>query len=640
MEGLGPFGLAAVIDLLDGLVLGSHGIHLIVTDRAEAVRAELEARCPEGWVVEELFAPERDRLCGAAYREDGKQRLLVGALDPRRVSDQAAVRALNTDREWLLREGLCAVVLVEGKDAVDADASHLELQARAPDFWSVRSRVHRAVGQGAAHGAFEAMLELLTPIFGGDRPAAVRWFVGRPVLDDWITFKLWRDGPLRSSWFDLASRAPRSSEHTEHEPSQQRALVRVHRLDFDPIGNEIARECWPRPSWPSGHLDSMQAALISALQSKLERTGEARLHHLIEDSSSETLRTTLLSLGLMQEHRFDLTVHLDARAGLSNAINRRLREAGDDGRDMGLIDGARRLHGALGPTNVLLLITDAPEVELELVAAILPGRTIAATVHASLRSTFCVCGTEHEDVEWATAHLSAWGAGAIEQRVELSTTPLDLRAGLARADYAIVLADDRWSEISEGAWRAIEAASDRIAGFMRQEPGSSRALDVRWIRGVLESHEDSALERLLRTARSLVGEPRIVPLGLAARRPAAARRDDRRVRRSGPPLGDPVGKAQWFVNLGRKYRNGSSTPLFVEMLFSLGAELVASGLRRHAVGVFSDGLRLLTALYEHAPHTFDVDRFTLTTKLWRAYGSVGLPVPEELVRLLPRSPTS
>ena len=82
METLGPRGLAVVVDLIDAIALGSGGIHIVVTDRAEATRREIEARCPEGWGIAPLFSPERDRLSDVAYGPQGRA-LLVEVVDPR-----------------------------------------------------------------------------------------------------------------------------------------------------------------------------------------------------------------------------------------------------------------------------------------------------------------------------------------------------------------------------------------------------------------------------------------------------------------------------------------------------------------------------------------------------------------------------
>ncbi|MBL4684618.1 MAG: hypothetical protein JKY37_08530 [Nannocystaceae bacterium] len=73
---LGPHGLSVVVDLLDSIGLGSGGIHLVVTERARTVRAEIEARRPPGWVIEALLASDRDRLCAAAYEDTAAQNII------------------------------------------------------------------------------------------------------------------------------------------------------------------------------------------------------------------------------------------------------------------------------------------------------------------------------------------------------------------------------------------------------------------------------------------------------------------------------------------------------------------------------------------------------------------------------------
>ncbi|MEM9459614.1 MAG: tetratricopeptide repeat protein [Myxococcota bacterium] len=530
---LGPFGLAAVIDLLDGLKLGSYGIHLVVTDRAEAVQAELVARCPEGWAAGDLFADQRDRLAAAAYRNDGTLRLLVGSLDAREPSDQAAARALNTDREWLLREGVCAVVLVVGSDPQDADASHLELQARAPDFWSVRSRVHRVAGDDTERRATDVLLDLLTPRFDGERAAAARWLDGRTLLADWTQYRLWRDGAARSAWLSLAERDLARARLGVEQPdavwvSDMLGDGEGPKVRFEPTGEAIEAKRWPRPPWPSGMLDPMQRALVSALGVALDLDGVARLYRLPEESTASALTEALLSLGLRRESQVDLLLHLDAREGLEAALGRCLRQAGGEAVPVGLIERARRLQGALGPIDALVLISDASEAEFELLRAALPGRSLAATLQGSVRATFCVCGRARHGsfVEWVRNQLSIWGSGAIERRVETETAPLDLRAALAHAKQVVVFVDSSWEELAPSAWHPLEVAAAPAVALTLEEQALPARMPATREHAALGRDEDEAIERLRRVGRELAGEPRVPsPVGAVGWPPSMSNAD-------------------------------------------------------------------------------------------------------------------
>jgi tetratricopeptide (TPR) repeat protein len=516
MEALGPHGLAVIVDLIDAIALGSGGIHIVVTDRADAVRAEIEARCPAGWGVAPLFAPERDRLSSMAHGDPEEQGvLLLDIVEPGEARELSAIHALNDYREWLLRRGIVAVVIVAGKDARRADAAYLELQAHAPDFWSVRNRVHRVVGPDLDLTMKDELLDVLAPRFGGDRAAAAHWLDGRNVREDWIAHRLWREGPRRDAWLDAVSVG---SAANPTGPTNERArfsyplehVVERPTVSMSSKGRAIAPERWPQPAWPSGWLDATQQSIVEELGAAVDRDGAAELHVLPEDPAPEVLTAAVLTLGLLRQSRYGVVLHLDARKGLEDAIATCLRDAGETEDTKGLIDAARRLQGALGSTDALLLVVDASPTEFNFLHTIAVGRTIVATVRGDPTATFGVAASPaHADqARWMHEELSAWSIGATMQWVRPETAALDLRAALSRADHLVVLVDSTWNELPQVAWKTLEAASHRVAAF--EAPQSFALPDVvstiPWY-GPLGPDDPTARERLRHVARAMAGEP-------------------------------------------------------------------------------------------------------------------------------------
>ncbi|MEM9454532.1 MAG: tetratricopeptide repeat protein [Myxococcota bacterium] len=509
--------MAIVVDLLDAIAVGSEGIHLVVTDRFRAVRAEIEARCPAGWVVAALLASERDRLSPEAYEELGDQGLvLLGVVEPLEDGDRVALLALNTDREWLLRPGRCAVVLVVGEDAAVAESAYLELQGQAPDLWSVRTRVHRVVGPDPEGPAQDQLVDLLSPRFRGDRRAAARWLDTRPVWKEWVAYRLWRNGTSREAWLSLSTPAIVDTSRASYDLQFESLLEssnssKPRRFPGPPVGEAIEINRWPRPAWPSGYLDLEQNALISALGAMLDRQGSAILHRLPKEEVSDRLDETVRTLGLLRESRYARVLHLDARESLEVAIRQYLRDAGEIVVVPGLVHSAQRLSGAIGEEYVLLLLTNVTHTELEFLRAVLPGREFIASLRSAPQSTFCVLGPRSlwADVKWAAAQLSQWSNGAWPAIIEPETAILDLRTALARAEHIILLADSSLARLSSKAWHPLTLARSRTTGLLLGDPPFPTSSSVEW-KGFLDLSDATAHERLLAVAREVAGEP-VVP---------------------------------------------------------------------------------------------------------------------------------
>lgn len=509
MDSLGPHGLAVVVDLLDSIALGSGGIHIVVTDRPQAVGAEVKARCPPGWVPGPLFSPERDRLSEAAYARSSEQgTLLVDVVEPRSEGERAALRALNDYREVLLRRGVSAVVIVGGKDASDADAAYVQLQARAPDFWSVRNRVHRATGPDVARSMTDELLDLLSPKLGGDRTAARRWLDRRPVAEDWVKHRLWREGRERAAWIEAA--VPMSGEELATRDELESAFIVPKGpvfLDESPLGEAIAPERWPRPRVWSGRLDAEQQALVRELAAAFARDARVELRILPEDVDPEALTAVVLAWSVL-ESRYDVVLHLDARSGLEGAIVGCLRAAGDTATFSGLIDAARRLQGALGDVRGLLLITGVSNTELDVVARVLRGRAMVVAARCVPHAAFCVVtSASHRGfATWATAQLREWSGGATMRVVREETVLLDLRLALSDAHHAIWMIDSSWSAWSPASEHLFEATTSRSAAFTLDDTGLPEiASEVAW-HGQLDAEDTVAREQLRHVARAMAGE--------------------------------------------------------------------------------------------------------------------------------------
>ncbi|MCB9551933.1 MAG: tetratricopeptide repeat protein [Myxococcales bacterium] len=219
MTALGLAGLAAAYDLIDTLALGGGGIHVVATDAPAELRALLEAtftpdhpapRAPGP--IEPIFANvERDYIRAPVpppYPE--RRRLFLDAVDPFDPADTPAVRALNTDRERLLRADRVAVVLVTGKDPDGADEALLRLSRRVPDFWTVRTHVHDVTtprGPDADRRLRDRLIDRLAPLCRDRADAAIR-LARRDLRADWIAHRLWRDGPGQQRWLEAVAAAP------------------------------------------------------------------------------------------------------------------------------------------------------------------------------------------------------------------------------------------------------------------------------------------------------------------------------------------------------------------------------------------------------------------------------------------------
>lgn len=538
MDALGPYGLAAVIDFCDGLRRGGGGIHLFVTDRAQALRSALLARCPEGWKSAPLFAEDGDRLDSEAYAPRGEVgRVHIGELDHHEPNAQRRLRALNTDREWLLREGICAAVIVSGRSSTDADAGHLAVQEHAPDFWSVRSQTHRMVGADTVRDARDRLLDALVPRFNNDRNAALGWLDTRDFEEDWVAFRLWREGPQRDRWMAMADAAPRYSLGVSFEGAERSIVVddqlsRIAPPVAGPLGAALVDARWEAPRWPSGRLDSRERALVKALGARLDDRGCAELYAFAEGGfvGLEGLERTVLTVGLVDEASSDLALHFDATGGLEASIVQALREAGDHFKTTGLGQAARRLAGALGDLRALLLVTNVTRVELDLLRLYLPGHRIVALVRPHLVATFGVCASRQRsrELEWAHEQLSGWPRGATKQIVEVGTAALDLRAAQARARYVIALWDSSLWGARQWDLAPLADKGERTCVFEldRGHPSGSALVD--W-RGPLGDEDGLAAERLLDAAREYAGAPsgklKSQPLVDAARERAAARPD-------------------------------------------------------------------------------------------------------------------
>lgn len=589
MRVLGPKGLATVVDLLDAIALGSRGIHIFVTDRAEAVAAEIEARCPAGWEVAALFAVERDRLSTAAERgsQDGHDVLLLGVVEAANASELPALHALNDQREWLLRRGVCAVVVVTGKDAQAADAAYLELQGHAPDLWSVRSRVYRAVGSDPERAMHDALLDLLSPKFGGDRALALRWLDGRAVSEEWIQNRLWREGPRREAWLAGAfGPAPAIMKRlaTADELAWRSASMMgdigppLSSPSTDP-GEEIAPERWSRPAWPSGQLDEVQQTLVRALEAALDRDGFAELHILPEDQALEPLTAAVLTVGLLRESRHRVVLHLDARNGLDSAIYQHLHDVGLEVRSLGLFGAAMRLSYALRGVDPLLLITNASATEISILRAGKFEIPVVASVRGPPYFAFCVAASRaHEErARWAKQQLSTWAGGSTVQWVRTETAPLDLRMACSRARHVVTLIDG----IPRAAWQALGPASQRVVAFGLTEGEPDIASWITW-HGKLDADESTARDRLRAVARGLAGEP-MLDKALAVMQGAVERY---RERADKYPLG------QGFLDD------------LAMALSNLGNRLLELGSREEAMAVMLEAVEIERKLAEANPDVF------------------------------------
>lgn len=663
MEALGPHGLAVVVDLIDAIALGTGGIHIVVTDRPQAVRAELSARCPVGWVVAPLLSPERDRLSDAAQGEPGKQGvLLVDVVVPEDAGERAALHALNDSREWLLRRGTCAVVIVAGKDARRADAAYLELQAHAPDFWSVRSRVHRVVGPDTTRAMRDELLDLLSVKLEGDRAAAQRWLDGRSVEEDWVTYRLWREGPRRAAWLELAEPS------TEGEDVPMLGLDELleanlqGKLHEAPVGEAIAPERWRVPRWPSGRLDAAQQSLVKELGAALDRDGRAELWVLPEDEASEALGEVVLTLGLLRESRHRVVLHLDARSGLAGAIATLLREAGDTAGGEGLLAAIRRLDGALGSADTLLVVTDVTPTELAFLRAETVERPVVATVRGEPVAAFCVAASSGraEPAKWASAQLSAWPLGATTQQIRAETAELDLRVALGRAHHVIVLIDATWNHWMGTVAQTLERPAHRVAAFaLAGEARIDVGFAASW-HGVLGPDEATAQQQLLGVARGLGGEPisgsverlrynRAASERVERIRGLAEERPDVYLHRFGLEL---IPFALSLSDLGRhedalrvmreilaihrpmaEDRPEERLHDLLVSLYFLGAVHLRAGSPAAAVASFAEGLRLGAPLAER-----DSIVPMMARNLRRAADESQSPIPEDLVSMLEALP--
>ncbi len=616
MDSLDLRGLATVIDLLDAIVLGSGGIHLVVTDRPIAVRKQLAARLPEGWTLAELFDASREGLSSAVYEDQAHGSVvLFGAVEPAQARENAILRALNTDREWLLRKRRCAVVLVAGEGAAGADAAYIQLQAQAPDFWSVRNRVHRLVHEGSQPTVAETMLDRLVTRFGGDRRAAARWLDGRVLEDDWINYRLWRDGPSQQAWLALAK--PASVSQTVEDSGRVRASLEAMdsssepTWSSEPIGEPIDPERWPQPSWPAGKLESTQQALVAAMGVDLDGRGRSELAVLPEEEQrTGALDEAVLTLGLLRRSRYERVVHLDAHGGLEAAIVWWLDRAGSGVSAPGLIHALRRLRAALGTTESLLLLTGVSASELLFMRAVLGRRPLVASRRSATRHKFCVLTSHtHEAVaRQAREALSPWPRGATIHRIKRETAVLDLRDALAEAEYVVLLLDSTWASWPSKVWHPLTVASGRGVGFSIGEGPHPEIEAMRWL-GELGGG-DAGLERLRGVARDLAGEP----MSVRAIDDALTRAFELSVRALGSAFGttpaqEAADATREAVELYRRLTDQHPDPLYVgnelaRELVNLGSQISALGSYDEAVTITREGIKVYQELIELHPHVF------------------------------------
>lgn len=667
MEALGPHGLAVVVDLLDAIALGTGGIHIVVTDRPQAVSAELSARCPVGWVAEPLLSPERDRLSEAAQGgPEGEGVLLVDVVVPEDEGERAALHALNDSREWLLRRGTCAVVIVAGKDARRADTAYLELQAHAPDFWSVRSRVHRVVGPDAVQRMRDELLDLLSGKFEGDRAAAQRWLDGRAFEADWVTYRLWREGPRREAWLELAEPSTEAEETSMAEVKEEvvsrwkSPRESSREWSMTPMGDVIAPERWPAPRWPSGRLETAQQSLVQALAAALDRDGRAELHVLPEDEARDALAEAVLTFGLLRESRYDVVLHFDARCGLEVAIAGCLREAGEVEGRAGLLRAIQRLQGALGSVNALLLVTDVDPTELGFLRAGTSGRAVVATVRGEPFATFGVIASPSraDDARWASTQLLAWPLGVTMQLARAETAVLDLRAALGRARYVIALIDEGWSHWGRTGAQSLGRAAYRIAAFaLGGEARSDVGFAVSW-HGELGPDEATARERLLSVARGWGGEPfagetlRHNQEAVQRFRGLAEERPDIHLPDLGAALTyfamglhklgrqeEALRVVQESVDIHRPMAEERPNAFVPDLAISLslrGIMQLRAGASMAAFASFAEGLRISALLEEPRLRSFGTIFRKIAGNLRRAAAVGQTPIPEDLVPMLAR----
>lgn len=457
MAKLGPRGLALVLDILDAQALGSSGIHIVVSDRAEALAAELRAR--SAVPVVPIVGPSGDTLADALREHSGAPTLALELVAAGQASALGVLHLLNDQRESLVRRGLCCVVIVAGADARAADAAYLELQAHAPDFWSLRSHVHRLVGEDPEDDARARMLELLAP--HGSMAAAARWLAGREPLREWVEHRLWREGPRRDAWV-AAARPELEVPPPESGVAPQHAFLHPSViLELTALGDEVPIERWPRPAWPSGQLDARGQLLVSALQHALEREGWAELTILPEDEDLRDLVETVLTLGLLRDAMHPLVLHIDASAGLSAGLARVLSEAGVESLPDSLVDRARRLRGALGRDDALVLVTEVDASEFMWLRVAAPQLAVVGLVWPALHSTFGVVAAAER---WAAgrriqSELHAWVGGAVYYEVRGDSAVLELRTALGYARRVVTLVESGWGT---GVERAIGASSSRV----------------------------------------------------------------------------------------------------------------------------------------------------------------------------------
>lgn len=611
MQALGPHGLAVVIDLLDAAALGSGSIHIVVTDRAEAVAAELERRCPAERTLAPLLNPARDELSSIVRAPTSTQGLLlVTTIEPGRPHERAALLVLNDQREWLLRRGVCAVVIVAGNDADTAESAYLELQAQAPDFWSVRSQVHWAVGPDLELTMRSELLEMAAPQFGGDRAAALRWLHGRALLDEWIEHRLWRRGAQRDAWLAEAATHVAGVATTPSFPIDLPA--ELPRLPKPPAPDVIAADRWPRPTWPSGQLDEIQQVLMRALDGALARDGKAELRILPEDSTTSVLADVVLTVGLVHASNYEIVLHLDAREGLAKAIARCLQMAGDPYEPLELLRGAARLQAAMGDQRCLLLITDANTTELMLLGMVTSELPIVASAHGEFMFTFCVAAsqTHEQQAQWTKHELSSPVAQALVQWVRRETAALDLRSAVGAARHVIALIDASWGAVPAAAWQSLGPAIRRVTAVELTPATLNVAL--RWA-GRLGPGEDDARTQLRSLAHSLA-DVTIAEHPSDPREPAqVATREAVALYRELAPTSPDV-----FL------------PNLAISLAALGQIQRDLGAAHESLASLTEAMRILLPFHLARPTAFEPTFMALAAELRTTCASTGLPIPDDL----------